>query len=171
MRPRKESLRDFLPKARIEVPLAAWRKDAEEDPLSLCAGDAGKTDTSAPLSTRKDRRWKRQKTDSAPSWVEAEEREEMMCGVPGVTADSRPWSFPGPRVLVLGGEYFSSGRKKEPNTYRSPSRTWRGWRTRSSASWPAPDTKTRMPPQLESGGEVAGLKCRMPSHCPEGTTS
>ena len=57
------------------------------------AGEAGKTDTSGPLSTRKERRWRRQKTESAPSRDDTEEMEEMAGGVltvevvPGVTGN------------------------------------------------------------------------------------
>ena len=54
-----------LPKALMEEPLAA--RNVAEGRLRRCEGDAGKTETSAPLSTRKARRSRRQKTDRAPS--------------------------------------------------------------------------------------------------------
>ena len=50
---------------------------------------------SAPLSTRKGRFQREQKTESAPGTCgEAEEREEIVILAPGVTDDSRLWSFP-----------------------------------------------------------------------------
>ena len=55
----------LLPNVLMEDPLAAQR-DAELLAL-LRAGEAGKTETSAPLSIRKDRRKRRQKTESEPS--------------------------------------------------------------------------------------------------------
>ena len=60
---------------------------------------------SAPLSTRKDRFRREQKTERAP-WAcgRAEEREEMVNVDPGVTADSRPWRFPEPKQQKEGGQ-------------------------------------------------------------------
>ena len=87
---------DLVPKVRIEEPLAAWREAAEG--VFFCWADAGNTETSAPLSTRKERRKRRQKTERAPSlWFEAESEE--MAGVvelPGVTDDPRRERFPRP---------------------------------------------------------------------------
>ena len=92
--PRKERLNVFDPKARIDVPFAALI--VVDGVHFFCEGDAGSTETSAPLSTRKERRWRRQKTESAPSRVEAEESVEMTGAEPGVTADPRLWRFPRP---------------------------------------------------------------------------
>ena len=52
-----------LSKVLIEDPLAEVKRDRDGD--FICSADAGKTDTSAPLSTKKERRW--QTTESAPS--------------------------------------------------------------------------------------------------------
>ena len=95
-RPGKDKDILFFPKVWIEEPLAAKRL-VEED-LLLCAVVAGKTDTSAPLSTRKERRWRRQKTERAPSFGAAEERDEIAGDgddvMPGVSTDPRPRRFP-----------------------------------------------------------------------------
>ena len=105
LKPGKDSGTDLVPNDWIDDPLAAW--STEEGAPLLWAGDAGNTETSAPLSTKKRRRWRRQNTESAPSWEEEEEREEIagVEGVPGVTVDSRPWSFPRPKQ-----EWLDAGR-------------------------------------------------------------
>ena len=117
--PGSRSKKDLLPNVQMDMPFAARR--TAKLCLLLAEGDAGKTETSAPLSTRKERRRRWQKTEREPSWV-AEEREEMAgCGVveetPGVTGDPRRERFPKrPKILVaavageaLGGECGASG--------------------------------------------------------------
>ena len=66
LRPGSERKMERSPKVLMEDPLAARSVDEDAADL-LCADDAGKTDTSAPLSTRNVRRKRLQKTDSAPS--------------------------------------------------------------------------------------------------------
>ena len=79
----------LVPNVRIDVPFAANKR--EDDAVSFfCAGDAGKTDTSAPLSTRNARLSRLQKTVMAPSTVDEEESVET----PGVTTDPRLCRFP-----------------------------------------------------------------------------
>ena len=80
----------------MDEPLAALR--TAKLGLFLTKGDAGNTETSAPLSTRKGRRRRRQKTERAPSWVD-EVREEMagrggVEEVPGASVDPRRDRFP-----------------------------------------------------------------------------
>ena len=87
----------LTPNVWIDEPLAARRTDPGGE--LLCAADAGKTETSAPLSTRKGRRSRLQKTDSAPAdddgeGLTAAEREEIVGRSPGVTADPRRPRFP-----------------------------------------------------------------------------
>ena len=110
---------DFRPKVLMEEPLAAKSLEEVGEALFLCAGDAGKTETSAPLSTKKARRWRRQNTDKAPSWVEEEERDEI--AAPGVTSDPRLCRFPRQREqgqeLVQASSRGSSCKKKEKDTY------------------------------------------------------
>ena len=65
----------FVPKVLIDEPLAALRLEVER--IFFCIDDAGKTETSAPLSTRKARRRCRQKTESAPSCWDREAEEEV----------------------------------------------------------------------------------------------
>ena len=80
-----------FPNVPIEEPLAAESIDRDGD--FFWDEDAGKTETSAPLSTRKGRRSRRQKTVRAPSWL-MEETEETVGEVPGVVTDPRPARFP-----------------------------------------------------------------------------
>ena len=76
--PGKERDTDLVPKVRIEDPFAAVRSVVVG--VLFCEGVVGKTDTSAPLSTRKERCWRRQNTDSAPSRGDNEERDDMAGG-------------------------------------------------------------------------------------------
>ena len=66
LRPWKSKAMSRVPKIRIEDPFAA---DNTDKGLDLREGVAGKTDTSAPLSTKKGRFKRRQKTERAPSEV------------------------------------------------------------------------------------------------------
>ena len=98
----KERKISRFPKALIEEPLAA--RNVAEGRLRRCEGDAGKTETSAPLSTRKARRWRRQKTEREPWPGDAEGREEIADAVPGVFIDPRLLRFPRPRPRTLTAE-------------------------------------------------------------------
>ena len=84
-------------------PLAACRTMDEGD--FFCADVAGNTETSAPLSTRKERRRRRQKTERAPSdtlFLAGVDKEETVGLMPGVTGDPRRTRFPRPTKLELG---------------------------------------------------------------------
>ena len=96
-KPGKEREIFFFPYVWIEDPLAA--RSLAADLLFFCAAVAGNTETSAPLSTRKERRCLWQKTERAPWLVEVEEREEMVGVVPGALNDSRPPRFPKPEKV------------------------------------------------------------------------
>ena len=69
-----------------------------------CAGEAGKTDTSAPLSTKKDLRCRRQKTERAPLLEDAEKRVEIIGDTPGAIIGPRPGRFPGQRTVQQRAE-------------------------------------------------------------------
>ena len=78
----------------MDDPLAA---ESIDDGVELLReGEAGKTDTSAPLSTRKERFSRWQKIDSAPSEVDDgwEETEEMVGVMPGAVTGPRLCRFP-----------------------------------------------------------------------------
>ena len=130
--PGKDSATDLFPKVFIEVPLAARRVVGLHclGRHFLCAGDAGKTETSAPLSTKKDRFWRWQKTERAPSRVDAEESAEIFGETPGVTADSRPWRFPRQARqdwMAWASRRGSSCRRTEKGTCKSLCQNGRGW--------------------------------------------
>ena len=70
----------------------------------MMVGGAGNTDTSAPLSTRKERRRRGQKMERAPSREVEEDKVEMMGEEPGVLNDPRLCRFPRPlREMELVG--------------------------------------------------------------------
>ena len=166
--PRKERLNVFDPNARIDVPFAARR--IVDGVHFICEGDAGITETSAPLSTRKERRWWRQKTESAPSRVEAEESVEMTGAVPGVTDDSRLWSFPRPEPSTPAWDAGrgSSCKKKATGIYKSLGQNERDWRTlRISSQLLDVCHGLQQRPQWESGAAARRKK----SHRRAGTRS
>ena len=85
----------------MDVPFAADKRDSGRS-FFFCSGEAGKTDTSAPLSTRNWRRNRRQKIERAPSRDEDDveeggdgvETEEIVGEKPGAVTGPRPCRFP-----------------------------------------------------------------------------
>ena len=129
LRPGKDKERVFSPKVLILDPLAAC--NTVKLGLTFCSADAGKTDTSAPLSTRKGRRERLQNTDKAPwrGWglaeVEGEEdTTDIRGGEPGATGGPRRDRFPWPLEKV--------SRKT--------------WHERRSSSCKTPGRRTCRPP-------------------------
>ena len=91
----------LFPNVLIEEPFAAHKESEDDDFFFFCEADAGKTETSAPLSTRRARRSLRQKTERAPTWEGVAEREEMSGEVPGAATGPRLSRFP--KQKQLGG--------------------------------------------------------------------
>ena len=126
----KSKKRVHVPNVLIRDPLAARREpDAGR---AQVAGEAGYTETSAPVSTRKGRLSRRQKRERDPEEVVEVLTEERMPEENGGVIDPRRGRFPrAGDHLGAGGSSPSYGRWQDPHNGKNSVPNEHAWNTRN----------------------------------------